>query len=174
MRWWNISGPNVITISSLAKGFGVPVAVISGSARWIKKFAAESATRYNNSPVSNAHLGAVKRVLELNAEQGNARRSKLLSNVKLLRNSLDFPLQGGSFPVQTINFSDRKQVVNLHQQLSYQGFQSVLVGPHGKSNIALMIMLRADHLPREIRGLSTALQYLLRSKSYYSIQKYEI
>ncbi len=171
LRWWNLTGSNVITISSLAKGFGVPAAALCGAVPWIKKFRVGSITRSSNSPLSNAHLGAVKRALELNELKGDARRSSLLTKVKGFRKSVGRATKGGVFPVQTLNFSDRKNAISLYQQLTQRGFQTVLVGPHGSKQLALMILLRADHSPKEIWRLAEALQDFLVRKPYYAIQK---
>ena len=38
LPWHGVTSPHVIAGSSLAKGFGVPIAVLSGSERMIRRF----------------------------------------------------------------------------------------------------------------------------------------
>ncbi len=51
LRWNDVGGPDVLVVSSLAKGFGVPLAVLAGSSAIIRRFEAKSETRIHNSPL---------------------------------------------------------------------------------------------------------------------------
>ena len=69
--------PRVLLIYSLAKGFGVPLAVLSGSTRMIQRFVNQSETRMHCSPPAIATLSAAEHALSLNASRGDALRFHL-------------------------------------------------------------------------------------------------
>jgi 8-amino-7-oxononanoate synthase len=75
--WYGIKGPELIVASSLAKGFGAPLAAIAGSAQTISKFEELSSTRVHSSPPSLAAIAAGGRALVINASQGDNLRSRL-------------------------------------------------------------------------------------------------
>ncbi len=61
LRRLDVAQPNALVISSLAKGFGVPVAVLSGSSAVVRSFELRSDTRAHCSPPSVAVLRAAGR-----------------------------------------------------------------------------------------------------------------
>ena len=106
LRWSNISGPEVLIGSSLAKGFGVPVAVLAGSAAMMQRFVAESATWVHCSPPSVAVIHATERALSVNHQNGDALRLRLAHRVRYFRMRIrraGFFTHGGLFPVQTFS-----------------------------------------------------------------------
>ena len=52
LRWSGIGGPEALVFASLAKGFGVPIAVLAGSRARIREFEEKSLTRVHCSPPS--------------------------------------------------------------------------------------------------------------------------
>jgi hypothetical protein len=66
LPWSGVGGPDVLVGSSLAKGFGVPVAVLAGSETMIGRFKATSETRVHCSPPSLAVIHAAEGALEVN------------------------------------------------------------------------------------------------------------
>src|SRR5436190_18022397 len=58
LRWHDAAGEDVVLVASLAKGFGVPMAVLSAASDVVARFAAQSETRVHSSPPSLAHLHA--------------------------------------------------------------------------------------------------------------------
>ncbi|UOQ68149.1 hypothetical protein [Hymenobacter volaticus] len=84
-----VRGPGIVCISSLAKGLGVPVAVLTGSRKWVARFARRSATRVHNSPVSNWHAWAAGQALHRDAARtGNAARQQLAQRIREFRRKM--------------------------------------------------------------------------------------
>lgn len=84
LRWHGIGGAHVLVGASLAKGFGAPLAALSGDAALIRRFVAQSATRLHCSPPSLAALQAAQAALAANGREGAARRARLLQRVRQL------------------------------------------------------------------------------------------
>src|SRR5262249_4786845 len=78
LRWHQVSGPHIVVGSSLAKGFGAPLAALSGSRALIDRFRERSETRLHCSPPSVAAVHAAHRALRLNRLHGDGLRRKLL------------------------------------------------------------------------------------------------
>jgi 8-amino-7-oxononanoate synthase len=157
LKWLNIHDNNIITIVSLAKAFGVPMAVISGNKTFISAFEQSSETRANSSPVSMAHLNAGLNALKINQNSGDQRREKLLHNVLLIRKELKksgINLDGGIFPVQSISNMPPQKLFNLFEKLNGNGIRTVLVSTHIQHHPAISLIIRYDHLEEEIKRLT--------------------
>jgi hypothetical protein len=76
LRWSGTGGPEALVFSSLAKAFGVPMAVLGGSGAWIRKFEEKSLTRVHCSPPSIAVLRAAEHAL-LSTREGTRPRARL-------------------------------------------------------------------------------------------------
>ncbi|GAB4495941.1 MAG: hypothetical protein OHK0019_26500 [Saprospiraceae bacterium] len=152
IRHLNIYSERVLTISSLAKAFGAPLAAMCGSVFEIQKFKMRSETRVNASPPSAAALAAGKNALRLNAATGLDRREKLFQNVLFFQKIMakgGFETKGGFFPVQTILDLDGKETLRVHAALWENGIRTVPVLAHGKSP-KLCWLLNAQHPERAI------------------------
>ena len=104
LRWSKVGGPDVLVGSSLAKGFGVPVAVLAGSTTLLQRFMATSETRMHSSPPSAAVMHAAEHGLAVNQARGDALRRHLVQVIRHFRSQLTaagFSAVGGLFPVQT-------------------------------------------------------------------------
>lgn len=166
LRWLSAPVANMITITSLAKAFGVPMAVISGSTHTIDAFAANSRSRVNASPVSLVHLQAAMNAVRINRLEGEARRVRLNRNIRLLRSSLQaagIRVGGSFFPVQSIQGHNRQDTIDLWDALSTQRIKTVMVMPHSHPDPVLSFVLRSDHIPQEINALAEA---ILRHHTY--------
>jgi 8-amino-7-oxononanoate synthase len=147
----------IVTIVSLAKGFGVPMSVLSGPHNFVTAFAAHSETRVNSSPVSYAHLQAALNGFRIDQIAGNERRARLWKHVHLLRSMLagaGIGLAGGIFPVQSIRCQSPKQTAGLYEALKKKRIRTVLTVPHGSKQPVLTMLLRSDHTPNAIRVLA--------------------
>jgi len=105
LRWHNLTDRRVLVTSSLAKGFGVPVAALSGTRNAIDWFERRSETSIHCSPPSNAALSAVAHALDVNRDCGDALRTRLANLIGIFRRKLQaigLTTRGGLFPVQTI------------------------------------------------------------------------
>ena len=71
--------------SSLAKGFGVPIAVLAGRRDDLRRFERQSETRVHSSPPSAALIHAAMRAVQVNATSGDALRARLRHAVASFR-----------------------------------------------------------------------------------------
>jgi 8-amino-7-oxononanoate synthase len=156
LKWLGIQSPFVVTIVSLAKGFGVPVAVISGKNSFVREFIEKSETRINSSPPSLAHLMAAMNALKINHLSGEERRMNLLMNVltfKQVMKNLGLGLTGGMFPVQSINNLNYATSIKLYEKLKGDQIRTVLVSGHFNSRPALCFILRSNHMAADFEEL---------------------
>lgn len=129
LRLQNTQAPCIILISSLAKGFGAPLAMIAGSMDFMRRFRAKSQTQVHCSPASAAAVSAAAQALAINGVQGNALRRKLAQLVRLLRQQfarISASAIGGLFPVQTLKLASSNWSRTLHHDLQHLGVRTVL------------------------------------------------
>jgi 8-amino-7-oxononanoate synthase len=126
LRFSRIAGDDVLAISSLAKGFGAPVAVIVGSDLAIRYVEANSETRVHCSPPSIPAIRAAEHALDVNQKRGDMLRLRLIRLVEHFRRRIieaGLRPSGGIFPVQTIETVHATSVFNI---LFGLGIKSVL------------------------------------------------
>jgi 8-amino-7-oxononanoate synthase len=147
-RWQDVEGPELVIAASLAKGFGAPLAALSGPGPLVARFEAESATRVHSSPPSAAALRAAQRALALNDRCGDALRLRLARLVRHFRarlRALGFDPLGGLFPIQTIAAGPAVDPAALHGFLLERHVRAVLAaGPR------LSFLITARHTFAEI------------------------
>jgi 8-amino-7-oxononanoate synthase len=147
LRWHGIRSPNVIVGSSLAKGFGAPIAMLAGNADIIRQFEEHSQTRVHCSPPSIAALHAADRALSVNRVHGDRLRHRL---VRLLQRfqaglaSIGLAADGGLFPVQTLRPCGLA-AESLHQRLRRAGVQTVLMRPCREIGLRVAFLITALH-----------------------------
>jgi 8-amino-7-oxononanoate synthase len=166
LRRWRLDGAGVMTIASLAKGFGAPLAVLAGSARLVERFEARSDTRVYTSPPSSADIHAAERALAVNASCGDRMRRRLAALVQCFRRRLSetgLAADGGCFPVQTLRLPRGADAVALHARLDAAGIRTVLQRPHGSTAPRISFLLTAGHHPAEI---DRAVEALTRSIAF--------
>lgn len=154
-----IAGERVVIGASLAKGFGVPVALLAGSSQLLRRFRQDSASREHMSPPSQAVIHAAARALEINRRNGDRRRNRLWQMVRRLRaglQSLGLDTQGDDFPVQTLSAHARPDAAALHEALEQQGIHTVLNRDRG-SGARLSFLVRADHTTTDVAAAIAAL-----------------
>ena len=153
LQWLNVSAPNVICISSLAKGFGVPLAAISGSASFIDLFKTKSQVMECSGPPGLVHLAAGLHALQINKYNGDKRRAQLFKNVsmmKMLLNAKGVRLNGGVFPVQSLNFNGVNKADAVYNNLLKDGIETVLTAGHKKAETAVTFIITSKHTRDEI------------------------
>jgi 8-amino-7-oxononanoate synthase len=142
----DVQGERILIGASLAKGFGAPVACLSGSAAMINRFNASSLTRRHNSPPSVAAVRAAWCALRLNASVGKQRRCQLRQRIRQFREGIGrlcLASSGGEFPVQVLHLDAAVDGAMLHQCLRRHGVQAVLQSD--RSHAAIAFLIRADH-----------------------------
>lgn len=173
LRWAGIVDPDVLTISSLAKGFGVPIAVLAGNRAMVRRFIQQSETRVHCSPPSLAVIHAADHALAVNRRFGDALRLRLAQRVRYFRDRLrriGFSSIGGLFPVQTLATQRKLNVRALHERLLGLGVRTVLkrseVRPGAPACAArslvaagrrVSFVITARHTPQEIEYAADAL-----------------
>ena len=142
-----IAGSHVVVGASLAKGFGVPVALLAGSAALLRRFERDSASREHMSPPSVAVVHAARHALAVNRHHGDHLRWRLWRAVRRLRARLSangLATQGDDFPVQTLTTPPGIDLLRVHAELRDQGVRSVLHRDRG-GGPQLSFLVRADH-----------------------------
>jgi 8-amino-7-oxononanoate synthase len=155
LRWSNVGGPDVLVGSSLAKGFGVPLAVLAGSTALLERFMAISETRVHSSPPSIAVIHATEHALAVNRARGDALRQYLVQSIRRFRHRLTavgFAAVGGLFPVQTLTPIPNLDASLLHERLLQLGVRTVLRRSHTNHSPCLSFLITARHTPQDIDG----------------------
>ncbi|MDH4083548.1 MAG: hypothetical protein OEV99_04405 [Nitrospira sp.] len=161
LRWNRVSSPDVIVGSSLAKGFGVPVAVLAGSEMMVKRFEQASETRTHCSPSSNAVIHAAEHALAMNGEHGDDIRFRLWNLVGQLRRGLTeagLSLHGGRFPVQTLALSPGLDHAELHEDLLRRGVRTVLHHARDGFRAQISFLITALHRFQDIDKTTEAVK----------------
>lgn len=154
--WYGLADARAVAISSLAKAFGVPVAVLAGSTNLVRWFLEMSETRIHCSPPSAAALNAARRALEINSRAGNELRCRLGRMVQHFRDRLEaigLTCTGGLFPVQTLNVTD-SAARHIHSTLERAGVQSVLRHAGNGARAKLTLIITAKHRVCDIDHLA--------------------
>jgi 8-amino-7-oxononanoate synthase len=160
LRWGNLQGPDIVVGASLAKGFGVPVAVLAGSESLIERFAAGSATRVHCSPPAAPVIHAAESALDINRRCGDALRLRLADRVRRFRRGLSrigLQTQGGWFPVQSLDSVRGLDPLSLHGLLWRRGIRSVPLARRRRGGSRLGFLLTADQTDADIDRCLAAL-----------------
>ncbi|RII30396.1 MAG: aminotransferase class I/II [Geobacter sp.] len=163
LRWSGVSGSEIVVVSSLTKGFGAPLAVISGSSALIGRFEAASETRVHCSPPSAASVHAAHRALTVNDQMGDTLRYRLAGLVSRFRHLLGqqgVSLSGGLFPMQTLPPLPGLDAATLHQQLLREGIKTVLHRRRGGNLPLVSFIITASHTENDIEKAAETLAYL--------------
>jgi 8-amino-7-oxononanoate synthase len=162
LRWQAISSPRMIVGSSLAKAFGVPIAVLGGSARIIRRFEERSETRIHASPPSIAELHAAEHALRANAARGDELRDRLARLVAGFRRRVrGMGLRGprSLFPVQALGPLRRPS--RVQQALQAAGVVTAVVRSCVGREKRLVFVITASHTTADLDHAAAALEAAL-------------
>ena len=123
--WLGVAGAHIAVGASLAKGFGAPLAVLSGSQALVARFLGGSETRLHCSPPSSAAVAAARQALALGARFGEGWRARLLRLVLRLRETL---AQAGLEPVGRLPFPVQSFVSRQGPELAPLLWRRLLAG----------------------------------------------
>lgn len=168
LRHQEVMASGAVVICSLAKGFGVPLAALSGRRAMLARYAARSEVRVHSSPPSLAHLVAAARALSVNRLGGERLRERLrAATLRFRRRAVHagVTLSPTLFPVQTVGGG--VDGVALHGALLRCGVATVLRARtrQGRPRVSFVLTARhtarqideaIDHLARQLSVLSTA------------------
>jgi 8-amino-7-oxononanoate synthase len=166
LRWHSTHGSEVLLISSLAKGFGVPLGAIAGTHTMMRRFATGSETRVHCSPPSVLAIRAAEEALRINRERGDMLRRQLAALVHRFRSPLErsgIRLTGELFPVQSIVGEHGLDMPTVHQRLSRAGVLGVLRRTcSGRS--AISFLLSARHSTSDIERAANLIRLVLAER----------
>jgi 8-amino-7-oxononanoate synthase len=165
LRAGSLRGPDVLLVASLAKGFGVPLAVLAGEADALSRFEACSGTRMHASPPSFAHLHAAQRALALNRADGDRLRLSLAGLVGRFRcrlGALGLRPHGGLFPVQTLSPMSKRDAAALHRRLLRLGVRAVLHQARCGRGAGVSFLITTLHSPVAIDRAAEVLGQAVR------------
>jgi 8-amino-7-oxononanoate synthase len=158
--WCAARSPDLLVVSSLAKAFGAPLAVIAGGGAWIERFKVSGQTRVHCSPPSMAAISAAEHALVVNAVDGQARRSRLLALIGLFRSGLErlgLAAHGELFPFQTLKQPTGNAATELHARLSLAGVRTVLHRATQSELALVTFVINCLHTPLDIARALDAL-----------------
>ena len=149
----------MIVGSSLAKGFGVPVAVLAGDRTIVRRFEEFGETRVHSSPPSTAVLRAAEQALALNRRHGERVLRHLAALVRRFRarlREIGMAPDGGMFPVQTVRPVGMTPET-LHLRLLDLGIRTVVVRCCRGLGRRLAFLITALHRPADIDRAADAI-----------------
>jgi 8-amino-7-oxononanoate synthase len=158
--------PGVLLVSSLAKAFGVPMAMLAGSSRLVEHFRMTFQTRVHCSPPSAVALVAALNALELNRRKGDALRRHLAERVVYFRRGLQrlsLLGNGSCFPVQPIAASQGTDTVALYRALLNHGVRPVLHDGCGRRSPCISFVFTVRHRLTDIEQALNSLMEALPS-----------
>ena len=166
------SGPETLLITSLAKGLGVPVAVLAGRKSRLAQFRRRAETWVHTSPVSAWHAWAAEAALRHDALYGAAARHRLGLRIEQFQRELaraGLRSRGGPFPVQKLVLARTTATLSLHQQLRQAGINTLLLAGEAQPGVPeLAFCLRADHSAAHIASATAVLVALARRTDWFS------
>ncbi len=164
LRVARLTSPDVLIVSSLAKAFGVPVAVIAGPGSLVDRYERRSETRIHCSPPSLAHIRAAEHALEVNLRQGEQRRARLAALVRRLQDgvgTLGHRIGPAQFPVQALEPIEGVPPAMLHRRLLDLRVRAVLHRPACRPVPTCTFLITASHTPGQVDRLLAALDRAL-------------
>lgn len=142
---------NIVTVSSLAKAFGVPVACVTGPAAFVERLRTIGSALHS-SPPSRVDIAAAVNAVRRDAAEGDRLRSALAVRVRTLRRKTlrsGLAMVGGLFPVQSTPALTVDKGQWLLDRLADGGLRAVLRQTcHGGSAVTLIVT--ATHPPAAI------------------------
>lgn len=153
VRWSGINTRGIVMVSSLAKGFGVPLAVMTGDERTVRRFEDLSETRIHCSPPSAAVVNAAEHALAVNCVRGDRLRERRALHIEHFRGRLagiGLATVQRSFPVQTLVLRAEIDAGGLHRRLMGMGVRTVYHRLHRGESPAISFVMSAMHSCEEI------------------------
>lgn len=159
-RWHGLEGDDIVSVASLAKGFGVPVAALCGTHSFVQRFERVSETRVHCSPPAVPTLLAANHAQRENRVRGDSQRFVLANLVRCFRTRLkeiDFKACGGLFPIQNIETLTGRAAVAGFRRLKQLGVQTVLRQLNGSQLPQIAFIITARHRHKDIDHAVAAL-----------------
>jgi len=165
LAWFGLHGPHINTGSSLAKGFGSPLAVLLGTNDTIRRIERDGDSRVHASPPSVAAIAAAHAALEANVRAGDLLRARLVRRIGQLRQGLARigarVLSVLPLPVQTIALPSQQSARAVLAALEVRGIRA-LVTKTCAGGAGLSVLVTARHAAGDIDNLVAAVASALR------------
>jgi 8-amino-7-oxononanoate synthase len=164
LRYWGLRSSHAIVVSSLAKGFGAPLAALSGGAATVRRFEHLSETRFHCSPPSVAAIRAAERALVVNRSHGERWRDYLLGLVRRFHAGLariGLAAVGRLFPVLMVEPPRGVDARALHERLLKFGVHAALTRDCGGVGARVAFIVTVLHNPSDIDRAVETLRHAL-------------
>jgi 8-amino-7-oxononanoate synthase len=169
LAWFGLRGRHIHAGSSLAKGFGAPLAVLLGGKDTVERIAREGDSRVHTSPPSVVTIAAASAALRANATEGDVLRARLARRIEQFRHGLarigarassTLPL-----PIQNIDLPSVQVARNVLAALDAHGIRALITKTCGGS-VSLSIILTVQHAAAHVNRLIEALAVALRLETH--------
>lgn len=163
-RFLGVRSRRLVTVSSLAKAWGVPLAVLAGSRGTVRDFERTSETRVHASPPSVAALRAAEHALCVEAARGDLLRARLARVVRRFRcgaRRAGLVPGGGTTPLQNLELPAGRAPSVVLRDLRRRGVHAVVRAPRCQPSPVLTCVLRADLAPEAVDHAVDALARVL-------------
>ncbi len=165
LRKAQVGGREVVMVCSMAKAFGVPMAILSGSGEVVQQFEEQSETRIHCSPPSIASLHAAENALRRNREEGDAVRKHLAQLVHFFHKRLSeigFAGTPSLFPIQSLPPAPALSIVEVHRSLLQSGIRGVLHRLRHNDYPRLSFLITARHTFHQLNSALDAISRIVR------------
>jgi 8-amino-7-oxononanoate synthase len=160
LRHHRLSCAHVAVVCSLAKAFGVPVALTAGPSGLIDSIERRAPSRIHSSAPTAPELAALDSALAEHERSGEARRHYLQSLVQRFRSGLaqlGLPIGSEPFPVQTVGPFTPSEASSRFATLVRRGIAVVPQLMRCRGEHGLTFVLTASHTPAHIDAALAAL-----------------
>jgi 8-amino-7-oxononanoate synthase len=159
--WLGADHRGVVYVASMAKAFGVPVAVVSGPVTAIDQLRERGAARLHCSPPSNADVAAAERALHLDLDGA---RTRLAARTAALRRTISragLAVSGRIFPVVGVSIADAAARDEVRRRLERAGVRALWTTSRCASPVPnLTFLVRSTHTRRDVHQVGQALDGL--------------
>jgi 8-amino-7-oxononanoate synthase len=159
------SPAGTVIVASLAKAFGVPLAVVAGSTELVASTWHHGPTILHSSPPAVPVGLAATRALAINDRMGDQLRQRLLSLVDRLHRCLagfGIAIDSKRFPVARVPLPSTAAAAGVVRALETAGIRTVALAPSCLGRPAVGLALHAGLRPADIERISEALSVALR------------
>lgn len=159
------SPTGVVMVASLAKAFGVPMAVIAGPADLVASTRAHGLTVVHSSPPSVPVGLAAIRALTVNERVGDRLRQRLLALIDRLHRGLGrqgIRIDSGHFPVARVALPNTAMAAQVVHALEGAGIRAVPLATSCRGRPGVGLALNAGLRPADIDRTCDALSLAMR------------
>ncbi|MCB0837896.1 MAG: aminotransferase class I/II-fold pyridoxal phosphate-dependent enzyme [Bacteroidetes bacterium] len=175
LPWLGIQNENVLAGSSLAKAFGIPMAILGGSLKLISHIKRQSLMRVHCSPPSLLTVEGARQIFSLNKKEGDRRRSQLLKRVYLFQSGLKkhgIRTTRSFFPVQSLKGMNGSLIQAIFEKLKQEGIQCFLTRNH-VFHPEITFIIRSDHSLEEVEELANLIVKIINKIDSSGIFSYK-